>query len=125
MKINFTVDFEFDYKTGEIRLKPPTNERHRTNNNWTYTPEKTLRDRERIMFAAREAVYRQPDFKVMTGAVRFNLIAFFTPPSSWSKKKRLAALMNEIYPIVVPDYDNIAKIVTDALGMKRKKGNRP
>lgn len=36
-------------------------------------------------------------------------------PKSFSKKKREQALNNEIFPIVKPDCDNIAKNINDAL----------
>lgn len=36
-------------------------------------------------------------------------------PASWSQKKRQAALAGDLCPIGKPDFDNIAKIVGDAL----------
>lgn len=43
------------------------------------------------------------------------ITAFFQIPKSVSQKKRTAMLRGEILPTKKPDYDNIAKIVTDAL----------
>ena len=36
-------------------------------------------------------------------------------PQSWSKKKQEAALAGEIVPTSKPDYDNVLKLVSDAL----------
>lgn len=43
------------------------------------------------------------------------IIVNFDIPSSFSKVKRKKALEGEIYPTKKPDFDNIAKIVADAL----------
>ncbi len=44
------------------------------------------------------------------------IAAYFAIPKAFSKKKRELALMRAIRPIKKPDFDNIAKIVADALG---------
>jgi len=41
--------------------------------------------------------------------------AFVAIPKSWSKKKRVAAARGELRPATVPDVDNYAKMVMDAL----------
>lgn len=41
--------------------------------------------------------------------------AYFEIPKSFSKLKAQKALSGELRPMTKPDYDNIAKIVTDAL----------
>lgn len=47
------------------------------------------------------------------GPVRLNIIAFFRPPASWSKKKTAAMLRKP--HTQKPDADNIEKLVWDAL----------
>ena len=43
-------------------------------------------------------------------------LTFYLPiPRSWSKKRRMAALAGEIWPLGRPDSDNLAKAVIDAL----------
>ena len=49
------------------------------------------------------------------GAVRVSITAWFSPPASWSKKKRAAAMAGHIYPAVKPDADNLGKAFLDAL----------
>lgn len=44
-----------------------------------------------------------------------NILAFFEPPKSVSKKKRADMLERRIWPAKKPDSDNIAKVVLDAL----------
>ena len=47
--------------------------------------------------------------------VAANILAFFEPPKSISKKKREDMLTGKIWPAKKPDSDNIAKVVLDAL----------
>ena len=44
-----------------------------------------------------------------------NILAYFEPPKSISKKKRAEMLEGKIWPAKKPDSDNIAKVVLDAL----------
>ena len=53
--------------------------------------------------------------KPLEGPVRVEIMAFLPVPASWSGKSKLAALTGDIRPISKPDYDNIGKIVGDAL----------
>lgn len=53
--------------------------------------------------------------KKIDGAVRVDVIAYFTPPKSVSKKMRASMLDGEIPYTKKPDTDNIIKSVTDAL----------
>ena len=39
----------------------------------------------------------------------------FEPPANWTKKVRAAALAGEVVPTVKPDWDNLGKIVSDAM----------
>lgn len=49
------------------------------------------------------------------GAVSVRIEAALAIPDSWSKKKRQAALSGDLMPTGKPDFDNISKIVGDAL----------
>lgn len=49
------------------------------------------------------------------GAVSVRIEAAISIPESWSKKKREAALAGDLMPTGKPDFDNISKIVGDAL----------
>jgi Holliday junction resolvase RusA-like endonuclease len=53
--------------------------------------------------------------RLREGPVSVHIIAGIEIPASWSKKKRSQAILGEISPTGKPDYDNIAKIVGDAL----------
>lgn len=48
-------------------------------------------------------------------AVALRVVACFTPPASWSRAKRAQALAGELRPKVKPDWDNLGKIVSDAM----------
>jgi len=49
------------------------------------------------------------------GAVSVRIEACMAIPDSWSKKKRQAALTGDLMPTGKPDFDNISKVVCDAL----------
>ena len=80
----------------------------------TYTPKETrnyeLEIREAALNRAVASGYLKPE-----GAVRVSITAWFSPPASWSKKKRAAAMSGHIYPAVKPDADKLGKAFLDAL----------
>ena len=47
--------------------------------------------------------------------ISLSIVALFEPPKSDSKKKRTQKINNEIYVTRKPDWDNIAKVICDAL----------
>lgn len=76
-----------------------------------YTPEKTKTYEAQVKDAAKKAM----GSKAPCGcAVQVNLSIFVTPPASWSKKKRAAALSREFHPTTKPDMDNVIKGIFDA-----------
>lgn len=77
-----------------------------------YTPEKTRSYEGMIRTAAMEAMGNRQPFDV---PVEFTLRAVFSVPTSWSTKKRVAALVGQVKPGKKPDLDNIAKAWNDAL----------
>ena len=53
--------------------------------------------------------------KQFQGPLKLTITAYFPIPSSASKKKKELMLAGIIRPTIKPDWDNIGKIVTDAL----------
>ena len=52
---------------------------------------------------------------LLEGQLKAVIKAYFTIPKSTSKKRRALMLSGDIRPVKRPDWDNIGKIVTDAL----------
>ena len=78
----------------------------------TYTPDKTA-DYERL---ARERYKRAGGVRLPDeAAVRLVVTAGFPVPKSASRKNRARMLAGELRPAKRPDFDNIGKIVADAL----------
>ena len=81
-------------------------------NGHTYTPEKT-RIYEAIVRESYETQVGHPE--PFTGPVRVEIIAGYSIPKSWSKKKREQAMNRRIPVTKKPDADNIAKAICDSL----------
>ena len=79
----------------------------------TYTPEKTVSFETLVKLEYRRQCgdKRFPD----DAMIGIEITAYFPIPKSASKKKVEAMLKREIRPTVKPDFDNIAKIIADAL----------
>lgn len=77
-----------------------------------YTPKKT-RDYEALVAAeARKVMGRR---KPLEGALAVVATAYMPVPASWSKTKKLAAVVQTIMPTSRPDLTNIVKAAEDAL----------
>lgn len=76
-----------------------------------YTPDRT-REYEARVKAAYLKKYKP---HVLDGALQVDVIAYFEPPRSTSKRMRSAMLAGDIPYTKKPDTDNIVKSVTDAL----------
>ena len=79
----------------------------------TYTPKKTINYENEIKSAYIEVAKGRNvfgDAPVLMVVVEYKVI-----PKSFTKKKRQMALNDEMFPTTPPDYDNVAKIVSDAL----------
>lgn len=64
-----------------------------------------------------------PRFTPHAGPVELDVVATFAIPPSWPKWKRAAAERGLIPVMSIPDWDNIGKLVSDALGpTKARKG---
>lgn len=86
--------------------------RARTNGatHFTAAPQRAYK-RATALLAKRAMAGRE----LFTGPVAIALTAVFEPPASWTKKARAAALAGEAVPVVKPDWDNLGKIVSDAM----------
>lgn len=62
------------------------------------------------LFASQAMAGRAP----LDCALRIEVDAVMPIPSSWSKRKQAAALAGSIRPTSKPDYDNLAKGISDA-----------
>lgn len=77
-----------------------------------YTPEKTANYENLVKLAAQRAMRgRQP----FAGACELELVLFMPVPTSWSNKKRNAALAGDIRPMSKPDCSNVLKAIEDAM----------
>lgn len=86
--------------------------RHNRYTGVTYTPAAT-KEHERGIAAE---FLRQCGKSMPAGsAVKLTVAAFMPIPKSAAKKRREAMLSGEIRPTVKPDWDNIGKLVADAL----------
>lgn len=79
----------------------------------TYTPDKTVAYEElvRLRFSEAAAGRRFEAGKPL----RLRIAAFFGVPASKPKKTKILMLQNLIRPTKKPDFDNVFKIVCDAL----------
>ena len=101
--LSFTIDGE-----------PFAKERHRTTKTGhTYTPEKTVNYENRV-YAAFCAV-KPNNWTPHDGPVLMTVRAFFAIPPSWPKWKQRAYETEATLSVHQRDYDNIEKIITDAL----------
>lgn len=78
------------------------------------TPDKTVLYENWIKICFDKANV-SPERKPIEGAVYLGIVAYFPIPTSWSKKKQAQARSGKLHPTVKPDFDNIAKVVGDAL----------
>jgi Holliday junction resolvase RusA-like endonuclease len=78
----------------------------------TYTPEKTASYENLVKLHAGSAMKaQQPISFAVCCVINIEVI----PPSSWSNKKRMAALCGDTRPTSKPDLDNVAKGIFDAM----------
>lgn len=73
-----------------------------------FTPAKTRAYESALRYAAQESMNGEPPLE---GPLSVVVVAIFPVPSSWSAKKQRAALAGEIWPTVMPDADNLLKVL--------------
>ncbi len=77
----------------------------------TYTPKETINAETLI-----KQLYITEHFnKQLNGALELSVFAYFPIPKSANKKQREAMLKGDIRPTKKPDWDNVGKLVSDAL----------
>lgn len=94
--------------TFKIPGKPVPKARPRLGRHGTYTPQATVQAEKAVQWVA-GPLFKEP----MVGPVELIVVAKFAPPKSWSKKKTAAHIGQP--HLQKPDFDNIAKLVSDAL----------
>lgn len=91
--------------------KPLGKQRPRVTKFGTYTPKDTVNYESVVRMLWIEKFEGPP----ISGPIEVEIFAAFLPPKSASKKRRLAMITDEIRPTGKPDWDNVGKIVCDAL----------
>ena len=87
--------------------------RPRFNGSFAYTPKGTVSYENWIKLCYKQQVDEKSFDN--TKALRMDVIAYYTVPKSYSKKKKQQCLDGEIRPTKIPDADNILKIIADSL----------
>ena len=90
--------------------EPCAKQRPKFGNGRTYTPQKTVNYETLV-----KQLYIMQGKERLEGALRLTVEAFFSIPKSASRKNREKMLQGEIRPTKRPDWDNVGKIVSDAL----------
>lgn len=103
-----------------VEGEPQGKARPRVYNGHAFTPAKTVHYENWIrvcMESQMQAEGRSREtFAYMDGeALQVKVVAYFSIPKSYSKKKREAIARREVFPTKKPDIDNIGKAVCDAL----------
>lgn len=87
-----------------------------------FTPAKTANYESLVSWHAARAMQEQGPFSdahqrtiPFKGPVQVNILIGCQIPTSWSKKKKAAALNGDLYPTTKPDLDNCIKAVFDAM----------
>jgi Holliday junction resolvase RusA-like endonuclease len=88
--------------------EPRGKQRARVTRRGTYTPKETVAAERAIGWACKQAMAGR---KPLEGPIELSVYAHFTPPASWSEKKRRSAK----WKVSKPDLDNLIKVVKDAL----------
>lgn len=100
---------------------PKGKQRARYGDRHAYTPEQTVNYEALVKLTAAKAM-REAGAKLTTGAVHMHIVADMPMPESWSQRKRNAMLHKPA--IRTPDWDNIGKIISDALNWVMYRDDR-
>lgn len=95
----------------EIPGPPQGKARARVTRWGTYTPDKTLNYEALV----KQIYTYEAKGPIHEGPLKIHIHAYYEIPKSTSNKKQEAMLRGEILPTKKPDFDNIAKIICDAL----------
>lgn len=83
-----------------------------TKNGHAYTTDKTRSYEAIVKLCAIKAMKGK---KLLTGAISLSVTAFFPIPKSCTKAVRAKALSGELRHTKKPDWDNVGKIISDAM----------
>ena len=83
-----------------------------TKNGHAYTPDKTRSYEAIVKLCAMKAMKGK---KLLTGAISLSVTAFFPIPKYFTKAIRDKAMSGGLWHQKKPDWDNVGKIVSDAL----------
>lgn len=97
----------------EVPGKPFGKQRPKHGKGFTYTPKETV-NFENLIKVTFQTAY--PDHVPVSTGVRMDVKAVYPIPESWSKKKKMEAVAHLVHP-TSNDWDNVGKIVSDALNM--------
>lgn len=92
--------------------KPKGRAKRATKDGHAYIPTPTRNAEALVKMMASAALGRRP---MLRGALRLTLVAVFPIPTTWPAWQRALAASGELMPTVIPDWDNIGKLVSDAL----------
>jgi Holliday junction resolvase RusA-like endonuclease len=79
-----------------------------------FTPKKTVDGEEAVQRVALSAMLRTK-MKAFQGPVEMSVLFIRKPTQSWPRYKRAAAMRGEMWPTSRPDFDNLIKLIADAL----------
>jgi Holliday junction resolvase RusA-like endonuclease len=91
--------------------QPCAKQRPRVMKGFTYTPTKTVNYETFV----KELYIMEHYTKQLEGALQMTVKAYFKIPKSQSQKNRWLMRTGEIRPTKKPDWDNVGKIISDAL----------
>lgn len=80
-----------------------------------YTPKATTDLETEVRLACYEAMAKARKETLFQGPLSIDLTFFMPIPKSWSKRKKDDARFMRILPTTKPDWDNLGKLVCDAL----------
>lgn len=104
-----------------VEGKPVGKARPRVTRNGTYTPTKTKNYEKLVQWSYRNKYKGQ----ALNGPIRLDITFFMYIPKNTSKKRTEMKIAREILPTKKPDWDNMAKAITDALnGLAYKDDNQ-
>lgn len=78
----------------------------------TYDPPKCRAYKQKVGLYAKTAMRGKEPLR---GPIKMSVIVYRGIPKSWTKKKKVAAMLDDIYPTTKPDIDNLLKGIMDAL----------
>lgn len=94
----------------EGKIKGKARPRFNTKTGRTFTPGDTVSYENWVKMC-----YQNQDGRIRKGSIRARIIAYYSIPKSYSKKRVQSIRNRDEYPVKKPDADNIAKIILDSL----------